>query len=87
MKWCSSAKTELSVCLLPLRSRRANKSASAGIGSKFSFECVFGGMLEKKIPLIDIYQFFCIIVSYFESYENTCKRNLVVDCKGCNGSY
>lgn len=67
-------------CLLPLRSRRAVKKANARLGSMKIFVCVFGVMLEKKIPLIDVYQFFCIIVSYFESYEIASKRNLVVNC-------
>lgn len=84
---CSSAKTALLDRLLPLRSRRAVGKTDVRLGSNKIFECVFGVMLEKKSPLIDINQFFCIIVSYFESYENTCKRNVVVDCKGCYGSY
>lgn len=85
--WCKCVKMAYSDRLLPLRSRRAVKKANARLGSNKIFECVFGVMLGKKSPLIDIYQFFCIIVSYFESYENTCKRNVVVDCKGCYGSY
>lgn len=62
---------------LPLRSRASGQETDVRTGSKKIFVCVFGVMLGKKSPLVDIYQFFCIIVSYFESYENTCKRNLV----------
>ena len=84
---CSSAKTALFDRRLPLRSRASGQETDVRPGSKKIFVCVFGVMLGKKSPLIDINQFFCIIASYFESYENTCKGNVVVDCKGCYGSY
>lgn len=57
---------------LPLRSRASGPEANARPGSNKIFECVFGVMLGKKSPLNDICQFFCIIVSYFVSYENAC---------------
>lgn len=84
---CSSAKTALFDRRLTLRSRASGQETDVRPGSKRIFICVFGVMLGKKSPLIDIYQFFCIIVSYFESCENTYKGSLVVDCKGCYGSY